>query len=1177
MESRGILLYYLWITVSLIPVTKLNECPAPLSTRIPGDVELIGMFSLHLPSSQRGTLIGQPHKDQLTPALLTAEAVIWALEGLNRHDFIPGVRLGITVYDIAGSRQLAASVASITYQKLNKDSGPYPCRRPSNASLIAGIVGPGRSNSAEIVSNVLKGTDIPVLSYSSTSNALRDVEEHPNLLFTVESDRHQVQAMVEILKALGWDYVAIVYTNENYGINGYQELKAAAQKEGICIATPRIGNYSIPLATSSDRFDRIISDLVQSGTRGVIFFGLQEYGKRLLEASARHQDAPSLLMWIFSEALANNNAFSGQTLYALQGGLAVASATKQIPTFQKYFVDLLFNITRGHIVTDLRRVWLEEYTTAAFSCKLATALEANNQHTRNCSTLSRTEIQDVVEAGSSLYLENGLKAAYAYAASIRNAHSELCNSPGVCSSLRDMTPLQWMRYLSGLNITLTNHDIPFLPPELFGKRLIFEQHELTFNPESPIYKIRNYQKDRTIDVGFFDGRELVLNTSNIIMYRYDSNNQPVEVQGENLDRSTCPRKCAECVRKSEVKVAYKPGQHLILGVFPIHSSDCTTIRPTASVQLLEAFLFAMEQISQRKGVMQNISQDLDFGYLALDDCYDEFKALQIACDIYSGKQFGDITIDRNSLIGWIGPLSSGNCRPIASTLRHVHDLQISYGSTIEDFNDRNLYPYFMRTVPTDEQLTRAILSICQQMGWTYVSIIHASHDYGRSLRDSTLKYLLEYGICNATVLEQNTVTDDHLAFSILEASKNGAKVVLILTDALNARALIGTIQRFTISLDDDNLKDLVFIGTESWADRESVVEGYETLTKGAITFKFNKGNVPGFDSYFKTKTLQNNKQNPWFNEFWEQIFDCNLEGNFNKTRKNTCKNDLNLTDYSNYHQDSLVAFVTDAVYSLALGFDSLYKTKCGPNFDPSCTTADFISFKNRKETFTGELMKKVKNVNMPGRGAMYSENGSGMTGYTILQWSEVETNQWRYVEIGSYSPSSGINIAKDKLLAGLDRSVKSVCRGEACAMCRSDPPAPVTLSATGVGAVVMASLAVLLILTVVVLVCMLVKMKRQLENVYGPNSYDYAEVSFNRQQQHVQMERNLPQLPMERDMTRKESAHDQLSSADSGYINAGKNTTNTAVDDSDVEIVFENDSSGGTIQSDLYPQHQERT
>lgn len=52
----------------------------------------------------------------------------------------------------------------------------------------------------------------------STSPELSNKQRFEYFSRTIPSDHHQVKAMVEIVKRLGWSYVSIIYEESNYGI-----------------------------------------------------------------------------------------------------------------------------------------------------------------------------------------------------------------------------------------------------------------------------------------------------------------------------------------------------------------------------------------------------------------------------------------------------------------------------------------------------------------------------------------------------------------------------------------------------------------------------------------------------------------------------------------------------------------------------------------------------------------------------------------------------------------------------------------------------------------------------------------------------------------------------------------------------------------------------------------------
>lgn len=57
-----------------------------------------------------------------------------------------------------------------------------------------------------------------------------------------------------------------------------------------------------------------------------------------------------------------------------------------------------------------------------------------------------------------------------------------------------------------------------------------------------------------------------------------------------------------------------------------------------------------------------------------------------------------------------------------------------------------------------------------------------------------------------------------------------------------------------------------------------MVEDIEDLAAGGISIKLYSPHVPEFDNYYFSLNPFNNTRNPWFTEFWQQKFDCYIEG-----------------------------------------------------------------------------------------------------------------------------------------------------------------------------------------------------------------------------------------------------------------------------------------------------------
>lgn len=113
----------------------------------------------------------------------------------------------------------------------------------------------------------------------------------------------------------------------------------------------------------------------------------------------------------------------------------------------------------------------------------------------------------------------------------------------------------------------------------------------------------------------------------------------------------------------------------------------------------------------------------------------------------------------------------------------------------------------------------------------------------------------------------------------------------------------------------------------------------------------------GFDDYLKKLTPEKNERNFWFRDYWEDLFDCDVdqrsyeirmgshENQFPVRRRKFCNPKLRywlifsdkasfqpliyrLSDLPSFEQDSKVQFVIDAVYAFAHALDALKKDVC---------------------------------------------------------------------------------------------------------------------------------------------------------------------------------------------------------------------------------------------------------
>ncbi|POI26910.1 hypothetical protein CIB84_009339, partial [Bambusicola thoracicus] len=120
------------------------------------------------------------------------------------------------------------------------------------------------------------------------------------------------------------------------------------------------------------------------------------------------------------------------------------------------------------------------------------------------------------------------------------------------------------------------------------------------------------------------------------------------------------------------------------------------------------------------------------------------------------------------------------------------------------------------------------------------------------------------------------------------------KIIKRLLETPNARAVImfaneDDIRRILEAAKKANQSGhFLWIGSDSWGSKISPVQHQEEIAEGAVTILPKRTSIDGFDRYFRSRTLANNRRNVWFAEFWEENFGCKL-GSHGKRNSNIKK------------------------------------------------------------------------------------------------------------------------------------------------------------------------------------------------------------------------------------------------------------------------------------------------
>uniref|UniRef100_A0AAY4BIF9 G-protein coupled receptors family 3 profile domain-containing protein n=1 Tax=Denticeps clupeoides TaxID=299321 RepID=A0AAY4BIF9_9TELE len=469
------------------------------------------------------------------------------------------------------------------------------------------------------------------------------------------------------------------------------------------------------------------------------------------------------------------------------------------------------------------------------------------------------------------------------------------------------------------------------------------------------------------------------------------------------------------------------------GLFPVHAKGpagvpCGEIKKEKGIHRLEAMLYALDQINSDPDLLPNIT----LGARILDTCSRDTYALEQSLTFVQAliqKDTSDIRCSNGEppiirkperVVGVIGASGSSVSIMVANVLRLFEIPQISYASTSPELSDNNRYDFFSRVVPPDSYQAQAMVDIVKAMGWNYVSTLASEGNYGESGVDAFIQISREAGgLCVAQSLK------------IPRDPKPGEfdKIIKRLMETSNARGVIifaseDDIKRVLEAAKRANLTgQFLFVGSDSWGAKITPILDQEDMAEGAVTILPKRASIEGFDQYFTSRSLENNRRNIWFAEFWEDDFRCKLTrpGIKIDSEKKKCTGNERVSRDSTYEQEGKVQFVIDAVYAMAHALHNMHQDLC-PGSTGVCDKMDPVEGRL--------LLSYIRSVNFngsAGTGVLFNENGDAPGRYDIFQYQVTNITNPGYKVIGQWTNNLRLNLEEMQWSGGNKQVPDSVC------------------------------------------------------------------------------------------------------------------------------------------------------
>nr|XP_027216530.1 uncharacterized protein LOC113809201 isoform X1 [Penaeus vannamei] len=218
-----------------------------------------------------------------------------------------------------------------------------------------------------------------------------------------------------------------------------------------------------------------------------------------------------------------------------------------------------------------------------------------------------------------------------------------------------------------------------------------------------------------------------------------------------------------------------------------------------------------------------------------------------------------------------------------------------------------------------------------------------------------------------------------------------------------------TVRNLLLAAQRNNVTSrFLFLGSDGWADRSDVVAGLEETAVGGLSIKIQSSYVEQFDDYYFKLHPDTNTRNPWFREFWQSRFNCSLPGvqESDDRHPEPCSGSQSLKN--GYKQDTKMAFVMKAIYTMAWGLHNMQRDLCH-GMSGLCNAMVPINGSLYRDYLMNVTFSSMNET------VSFDSHGDPPGRYNIMNYQRLENGSFDYVRVGIWDNGSLV-VHEDKVV-----------------------------------------------------------------------------------------------------------------------------------------------------------------
>uniref|UniRef100_A0A8C4H0Z3 G-protein coupled receptors family 3 profile domain-containing protein n=2 Tax=Dicentrarchus labrax TaxID=13489 RepID=A0A8C4H0Z3_DICLA len=496
--------------------------------------------------------------------------------------------------------------------------------------------------------------------------------------------------------------------------------------------------------------------------------------------------------------------------------------------------------------------------------------------------------------------------------------------------------------------------------------------------------------------------------------------------------SSFPSSC-KLRKKFNLNEVHKPGDVVLGGLFEVHYSSVFPERTftsepqqpickgfdTLGFRHAMTMAFAIDEINKNSNLLPNVT----LGYSLADNCGALVVGFSSALSLASGREEQFLLWKNCSgtppVLGIVGDSPSTFSIATSNVLGLYKMPIVSYFSTCSCLSDRQRFPSFFRTIPSDAFQVRAMIQILKHFGWTWVGLLVSDDDYGLHVARSFQSDLAQSGEgCLAYLQVLPWDSDRSELRRIVHLIKTStARVVMVFAHEFHMIHLMEEVVM-------QNVTGRQWIASEAWTSA-AVLQTPRIMPylSGTLGIAIRRGEIPGLREFLLQIRPDQNDSNNYnlVRQFWEYTFQCRFdpadwveaEGPLCTGQEDIENVETEFLDLSNLRPEYNVY---KAVYALAYALDNMLQ--CEPGRGPfsghSCATLE------RMEPWQlVHYLQKVHFTTPFGDEVSFDENGDALPIYDIVNWLWLPDGRTKVHNVGEVKRSDSkveeLTIDEDKI------------------------------------------------------------------------------------------------------------------------------------------------------------------